>query len=222
MRHLNALNLGSTALLAAVLLLLQSSSPCQAFHVNRPLQLSNTLQQASTTFLSVLRDFRLTRTVRPYQDGDDEYGDDDNQEAMYAPNRLTFTQLLQQQQDSASRHPNTKRRQHGAHDSEFVAEANLPTDLGSFRMRGYRSPHNPSMEPCVIYAADKTRLGSDNVPVRIHDQCLTSEVFGSLRYVVVDGTIRGHSFPRSMWVSHLTSPFFMRPNKTVVTAINSC
>ena len=43
-------------------------------------------------------------------------------------------------------------------------------------------------EPCVIYAADKPPFGTadkmrEDVPVRIHDQCMTSEVFGSKRYV---------------------------------------
>ena len=48
-------------------------------------------------------------------------------------------------------------------------------------------------EPCVIYAADKPPFGGDDgdddnnpsrgehVPIRVHDQCLTSEVFGSRR-----------------------------------------
>ncbi|KAL3908333.1 MAG: hypothetical protein SGARI_003110 [Bacillariaceae sp.] len=41
-------------------------------------------------------------------------------------------------------------------------------------------------EPSVIYAADKSPFGNDgefkeNVPIRIHDQCLTSEVFRSQR-----------------------------------------
>jgi hypothetical protein len=40
----------------------------------------------------------------------------------------------------------------------------------------------------VIYFADKSPFGHDgelreNLPVRIHDQCLTSEVFRSQRYV---------------------------------------
>ena len=42
-------------------------------------------------------------------------------------------------------------------------------------------------EPSVIYAAEKPPFGNDGkfeqgVHVRIHDQCLTSEVFGSKRY----------------------------------------
>ena len=66
----------------------------------------------------------------------------------------------------------------------------LPTLL---RLRAYRA-NVPSEkgyignEPCVIYAADKPPFGDDgddnnpsrgeHVPIRVHDQCLTSEVFG--------------------------------------------
>mmetsp|Transcript_7061 Transcript_7061/g.10307 ORF Transcript_7061/g.10307 Transcript_7061/m.10307 type:complete len:538 (+) Transcript_7061:67-1680(+) len=74
--------------------------------------------------------------------------------------------------------------------SKYIAESNLPTDLGMFRMRAYRndeSDHdtNPftGNEPVVIYAPEHP-LGTtsmENVPIRVHDQCLTSEVFGSYR-----------------------------------------
>jgi hypothetical protein len=77
-------------------------------------------------------------------------------------------------------------------EAEFVAETNLPSDLGLFRVRAYRTAQssNPftGNEPCVIYSADKPPFGAngelrENVPIRVHDQCLTSEVFGSNRYV---------------------------------------
>eukprot|EP00584_Thalassiosira_punctigera_P004201 CAMPEP_0172529552 /NCGR_PEP_ID=MMETSP1067-20121228/3609_1 /TAXON_ID=265564 ORGANISM="Thalassiosira punctigera, Strain Tpunct2005C2" /NCGR_SAMPLE_ID=MMETSP1067 /ASSEMBLY_ACC=CAM_ASM_000444 /LENGTH=629 /DNA_ID=CAMNT_0013313627 /DNA_START=168 /DNA_END=2057 /DNA_ORIENTATION=- len=86
----------------------------------------------------------------------------------------------------------------------YVAETNLPTDLGHFRIRAYRieelegvsrEPHplgagaGLGSEPCVIYCTDKPPFGSKGgerggakkVPVRIHDQCFTSEVFRSQR-----------------------------------------
>lgn len=72
----------------------------------------------------------------------------------------------------------------------FIAETNLPTDLGLFRLRAYRIPQTSNQhvgtEPCVIYSADKPPFGTDgkpkeNVPIRVHDQCLTSEVFRSQR-----------------------------------------
>lgn len=77
--------------------------------------------------------------------------------------------------------------------AEFVAETNLPTDVGQFRLRAYRTDQDPvneftGREPTVIYAADKSPFGGgeedalkENVPIRIHDQCLTSEVFRSQR-----------------------------------------
>lgn len=73
----------------------------------------------------------------------------------------------------------------------FVAETNLPTDVGQFRLRAYRTPQASNEftgnEPCVIYATNNPPFGDSNggfredVPVRIHDQCLTSEVFRSQR-----------------------------------------
>ncbi len=76
--------------------------------------------------------------------------------------------------------------------AEFVAESALPTDVGQFRLRAYRTEAEDNAneycgrEPSVIYAADKSPFGVDGklnkgVHVRIHDQCLTSEVFGSRR-----------------------------------------
>ena len=82
----------------------------------------------------------------------------------------------------------------------YVAETNLPTDIGHFRIRAYRingiDTAHPlgagagiGSEPCIIYCTDKPPFGKKNgeramgVPVRIHDQCFTSEVFGSQRCV---------------------------------------
>lgn len=75
-------------------------------------------------------------------------------------------------------------------EANYVAETILPTDLGDFRLRAYRTaptsnPHTGN-EPCVIYSADKPPFGVDGtlregLAVRIHDQCMTSEVFGSNR-----------------------------------------
>jgi len=94
--------------------------------------------------------------------------------------------------------------------AEYIAETNLPTALGMFRLRAYRTSESASKnpftgnEPCVIYAPEhplpviaaneETRTTIDskttesqnvdegiNIPIRVHDQCLTSEVFGSFR-----------------------------------------
>lgn len=85
---------------------------------------------------------------------------------------------------------------------EFVSECDLPTAIGNFRLRGYRctifesepsenttKEINPNrrrdrrikeiIEPSVIYCG--SIRDCSNVLVRVHDQCQTSEVMGSLR-----------------------------------------
>lgn len=74
--------------------------------------------------------------------------------------------------------------------AEYVAETKLPTDIGQFQLRAYRIPGSSQNEPCVIYSREKPPFGNathyaEHVPVRIHDQCLTSEVFRSQRYVLL-------------------------------------
>lgn len=61
---------------------------------------------------------------------------------------------------------------------EKVAVAELPTQLGNFKIAGYRSL-NSSEEFVVLFKGDLLK----DVPtlVRIHSQCLTGDVFGSLK-----------------------------------------
>jgi len=61
---------------------------------------------------------------------------------------------------------------------ERVAEANLPTEWGDFRIAGYRSL--TSNEEFVVLFKGEMR---PDVPtlVRIHSQCLTGDVFGSTK-----------------------------------------
>ena len=61
---------------------------------------------------------------------------------------------------------------------ERVAEAKLPTEMGDFRLIGYRSL--VSSEEFVVIARGNFR---PDVPafVRIHSQCLTGDVFGSIK-----------------------------------------
>ena len=61
---------------------------------------------------------------------------------------------------------------------ERVATANLPTQFGKFRIAGYRSL-NSSEEFVVLIKGEM----NPNVPtlVRIHSQCLTGDVFGSIK-----------------------------------------
>jgi PAS domain S-box-containing protein len=60
----------------------------------------------------------------------------------------------------------------------FVAETNLPTRQGVFRVRAYRD-EAAKTEPMAIISGDVR--GLTEVPVRVHDQCFTSEVLGSLK-----------------------------------------
>lgn len=61
---------------------------------------------------------------------------------------------------------------------ERVAEARLPTQFGQFRIMGYRSLN--SSEEFVALAHG--HLGKNRATlVRIHSQCLTGDVFGSIK-----------------------------------------
>lgn len=61
---------------------------------------------------------------------------------------------------------------------EKVAVANLPTEAGDFNIAGYRSL-NSSEEFVVLFKGEM----DPEVPtlVRIHSQCLTGDVFGSIK-----------------------------------------
>ncbi|HEY0426458.1 MAG TPA: GTP cyclohydrolase II [Pyrinomonadaceae bacterium] len=61
---------------------------------------------------------------------------------------------------------------------EKVATANLPTEIGEFRIAGYRSLTS-NEEFVVLYKGEMDK----DVPtlVRIHSQCLTGDVFGSVK-----------------------------------------
>src|ERR1035437_9510114 len=75
-----------------------------------------------------------------------------------------------------------------------IAEADFPTRWGAFRILGFEG-HLPAPRPCDAAAADDSGKGeveglvalvmgdihSEPPVVRIHSQCLTGDVFGSLR-----------------------------------------
>lgn len=64
---------------------------------------------------------------------------------------------------------------------KFVAETNLPTTKGTYRIRAYQDLEKPGRDGeyvCVIWGDLK---GKDEIPVRVHDQCFTSEVLGSMK-----------------------------------------
>ncbi|MBX2799398.1 MAG: GTP cyclohydrolase II [Myxococcales bacterium] len=70
------------------------------------------------------------------------------------------------------------RRRPSGDEVEFVAETLLPTDKGRYRVRAYRD-HVTGTEPLAI--AWGPVEGKQHLPVRVHDECLTSEVLGSLK-----------------------------------------
>lgn len=61
---------------------------------------------------------------------------------------------------------------------ERLAQARLPTQFGEFRIIGYRSLI--SSEEFVVLALGELRPDSPTL-VRIHSQCLTGDVFGSVK-----------------------------------------
>ena len=61
---------------------------------------------------------------------------------------------------------------------ERVAEARLPTEVGEFRIAGYRS--RTSDEEFVVLFKGEMRPEIPTL-VRIHSQCLTGDVFGSIK-----------------------------------------
>jgi len=61
---------------------------------------------------------------------------------------------------------------------ERVAEARLPTEMGEFRIIGFRSL--VSAEEFVVLVKGELRAGRSSL-VRIHSQCMTGDVFGSIK-----------------------------------------
>ena len=59
-----------------------------------------------------------------------------------------------------------------------VAQANLPTQIGEFKIAGYRSLN--SNEEYVVLIKGEMRKDIPTL-VRIHSQCLTGDVFGSIK-----------------------------------------
>ena len=61
---------------------------------------------------------------------------------------------------------------------EKVAEARLPTEFGEFRIAGYKSLTSNEEFVCVYKGEFNENVA---VPVRIHSQCLTGDVFHSIK-----------------------------------------
>jgi 3,4-dihydroxy 2-butanone 4-phosphate synthase/GTP cyclohydrolase II len=88
-------------------------------------------------------------------------------------------ETLQNSPTAAANEPaNAQSRGIGRQSVERVAEADLPTRLGEFRIIGYRSL--VSNEEFVVLALGSLRAGKPTL-ARIHSQCLTGDAFGSTR-----------------------------------------
>ena len=61
---------------------------------------------------------------------------------------------------------------------ERVAEARLPTETGEWRILGFRSL--VSTEEFVVLVKGEPRADRASL-VRVHSQCMTGDVFGSLK-----------------------------------------
>ena len=64
------------------------------------------------------------------------------------------------------------------HHLEHFSEATLPTEHGEFRIIVFRDRRNGNEHVAMVKGDVR---GHEGVPVRIHSECITSEVFGSLR-----------------------------------------
>lgn len=73
------------------------------------------------------------------------------------------------------------RMRHGQTAVKCVAEADLPTRFGHFRVRAYENDVSADTH-LAIYKGDITEKGgADPVLVRVHSECLTGDALGSLR-----------------------------------------
>ena len=62
-----------------------------------------------------------------------------------------------------------------------VAEANFPSRFGHFRIYGFEADYNGQREESVVLRMGKITGAGDPPLLRIHSQCLTGDVFHSLR-----------------------------------------
>jgi len=63
----------------------------------------------------------------------------------------------------------------------FVAETNLPTRKGLYRVRAYKDYSRNAKECEIIVLCHGDVQGMADVACRVHDQCFTSEVIGSMK-----------------------------------------
>lgn len=71
-------------------------------------------------------------------------------------------------------------RRHNEKHVVKVADARIPTEFGTFRAVGYQSPYDDA-EHVALVMGDISEENGEDVLVRVHSECLTGDVFGSLR-----------------------------------------
>jgi GTP cyclohydrolase II/3,4-dihydroxy 2-butanone 4-phosphate synthase/GTP cyclohydrolase II len=64
------------------------------------------------------------------------------------------------------------------HQLERFSEAEIPTERGTFKVVVFRDKRNGREHVAMVRGEV---AGAEGVPVRVHSECLTSEVFGSLK-----------------------------------------
>jgi GTP cyclohydrolase II len=62
-----------------------------------------------------------------------------------------------------------------------IAEANFPTRFGHFRIFGFEGAYGDDIQECVVLRMGDISSRQDPPLVRIHSECLTGDVFHSLR-----------------------------------------
>ncbi len=62
-----------------------------------------------------------------------------------------------------------------------VAEANFPSRFGHFRIFGFKGVFGDDIQECVVLRMGDVSTPGDPPLVRIHSECLTGDVFHSLR-----------------------------------------
>jgi GTP cyclohydrolase II len=62
-----------------------------------------------------------------------------------------------------------------------IAEANFPSRFGHFRIFGFESDSGGDVQECVVLRMGDVSSSGEPPLVRIHSQCLTGDVFHSLR-----------------------------------------
>src|SRR5271165_2297412 len=62
-----------------------------------------------------------------------------------------------------------------------VAEANFPSRFGQFRIYGFQAEYDSEVEESVVLSMGEVARSAEPPLLRIHSQCLTGDVFHSLR-----------------------------------------